>query len=276
MSLSNPTTKNPATRFIQWRGGADGGGRLTWYDKEAGEENEISLPFSFIVLDELNTITGYSESARSGFWSNEVRNMMTDELVVRTKAGIVARGLYGKISDQIKAKGAKYAKSVYIAFKDESGELVIGNVKIAGAALTQWIEFQKKFDVSQCAVFITDTPKKGKKGATTYFMPVFEGQNLNDNTKQQAIKLDEELQRYLTNYLQRKPDLDDNGTTEEDDEPEDDIHNIPGVDSPAKKADDVEIEDLDKASAGKETPAEDAKPAATTAAKPSNLKDVEF
>lgn len=263
MSLSNPQVKNPATRFMQWRGGEDGGGRVTWYDKEAEEEKEMKLPFSFIVLDELTTITGFSEKDHSGFWSNEVRNTMTDELVVRTKAGIVARGLYGKISESIKAKGAKYATSVYIAFKDESGELVIGNFKVAGAALTAWIEFKKKFDVSQCAVYLNDKPKKGKKGSTTYFIPVFEGQELGDATKKAAIRLDEDLQRYLNTYLSRKPDIEETVDTDDDDIEIEDIHDIEGLDKPAEP----------------ETPAEAPAPAAApkeTGDKTINLKDVPF
>ena len=51
MSFSNPTAKNPATRFMQWRGGEEGGGRVTWYDKENQEEREVQLPVSLIVLD---------------------------------------------------------------------------------------------------------------------------------------------------------------------------------------------------------------------------------
>lgn len=222
MSLSRPQAKNPATRFMQWKGGAekisetvDGkkseryeGGKLTWYDKEAKEDVEVKLPFSFMVLDSLHTVTGYSESSRSGFWANEVRNLKTETLVVKTKQGsgvrTVASGTYDQIKDEIKSQGGKYTQSVYIAFKDDSGELAIGHLKISGAALTAWIEFQKKFDISKCAVFITDEPKLEKKGSNYYFSPVFDGQNMSESSKSAAVKLDEELQRYLDTYLSRK------------------------------------------------------------------------
>lgn len=283
MSLSNPQAKNPATRFMQWRGGNEGGGRVTWYDKEAEEEKEVALPFSFIVLDELSTITGFSESDHSGFWSNEVRNLQRESLVVRTSAGIRARGRYSDISDEIKSKGAKYAKSVYIAFKDEQGELQIGNIKIAGAAMTAWIDFQKKFDVSKCAVFITETPKRAKKGSNYYYVPVFEGQNMSEATKQEAVKLDEELQQYLNNYFQRKPDLEPQGAEEVDDGPEDDGKTDTPTPAEQPKADDVEIEDLDKTedAAGDEEEKSPEKPkAASKKSSASNpkipLKDVPF
>jgi hypothetical protein len=285
MSLSKPQLKNPAVRFMQWRGGEEGGGRLTWYDKENQQEVEIELPFSFIVLDELTTLTGFNDTQQSGYWSNEVRNS-NGILVARTKQGIQARGTYQKIKE-MGLNGLKFAQSVYVAFKDEeTGELVIGNIKLFGAAFSAWVDFKKKFDISQCAVYITDEPKRAKKGRNIYFIPVFEGQNLNDETKNAAVKLDEELQRYLNTYLQQRPDEDDGGATEEDDEPEDDIHNIPGVDKPAEPAkkaakEDVSIENLDEAGSDDDDeeddePAPAPKKAKAAAKKPGNLKDVAF
>lgn len=280
MSLSNPQIKNPATRFLQWRGGAEAfkeggktrheGGRVTWYDKEAQEENEVALPFSFIVLDEMTTITGYSEKDQSGFWSNEVRNLSTDKLVVKTKSGTVAAGLYGDISDLIKSKGAKYAQSVYIAYKDDDGELAIGNIKIAGAALTAWIEFKKRFDISQCAVFITDEPKLEKKGTNYYFSPVFEGQNMSDATKAEAVKLDEELQKYLNTYFSRKPEAED--LIEEDDDVEEDDAEIEDVNAK------VELPPQEDDTAEEEAPAPKKKAVAKKPADDGkiNLADVPF
>lgn len=297
MSFSNPQAKNPAQRFIQWRGGAENngtkdepdwvGGRLTWYDKENQEEVEIPLPFSFIVLDELTTLTGFNEGQMSGYWSNEVRDSNAT-LVARTKQGVQARGSYAKIKE-MGLSGLKYAQSVYIAFKDETGELAIGNIKMAGAAMSAWIDFKKRFDIEQCAVYITDEPKQAKKGRNVYFIPVFEGQNINDETRKKVTALDEELQKYLTTYLRRKPEDDDADATDEDDGPTndapadsgaikpEDIPDFDGDKKPAPKKEDVQIEDLDAKSA--EEP-EEAKPAAakkeTVAKKPSNLKDVEF
>lgn len=253
MSRSRPTAKNPATRFMQWKGGAekisetvDGkkseryeGGKLTWYDKEAQTDVEVQLPFSFLVLDTLHTVTGYSESNRSGFWSNEVRNLKNETLVVKTKQGsgvrTVAKGTYDQIKDEIKSQGGKYTQSVYIAYKGEGGDLVIGHIKISGAALTAWIEFQKKFDINKCAVFITDEPKLEKKGSNYYFSPVFDGQNVSDATEAEAQKLDDELQRYLDTYLSRKPDEDDVYATSVDELEEDEDDAETTSDEPAEE-----------------------------------------
>ena len=277
MSFSNPTAKNPATRFMQWRGGEDGGGRVTWYDKEAQAEQEVTLPFSFIVLDELTTLTGFNDNIKQGYWSNEVRNS-NDTLVLKNKNGVVDRGTYQEIKSK-NHSGMKFAQSVYVAFKDESGELAIGNIKLFGAAFSAWIDFKKKFDIEQCAVYITDEPKAAKKGSNRYFVPVFEGQNINDNTRKQVVALDEELQKYLNTYLQRKPDDSDNGASAEDDSPKTyattaEELNAQGEDKPAEKKPDVEIEDLDAKAA---EPAKEEKPAEkATAPKAGKLKDVAF
>lgn len=207
MSLSRPNIKNPAVRFMQWRGGEAGGGKVQYYDKETEENVDVPLPFTFLVLDELNTISGFNDNEKSSYWSNEVRNLMTDEFTVRTKSGVKARGKYAELGD-VKSRGAKYAKSVYIAYKDETGEMIISNLRLMGAALTAWIEFQKKFDVSKCAVSIT-AAKKAKKGATTYFMPIFEGREMSDTTRNEAIRLDVQLQAYLDSYFVRQPDMDE-------------------------------------------------------------------
>lgn len=292
MSLSNPQVQNPAKHFFQWKGGAEAfkengktkheGGKVVYYDKEAQENVEMPLPFSFIVLDELATITGFSEKEQSGFWSNEVRDLSKEKLVVKTKGGTVASGLYSNISESIKSKGAKYAISAYIAFKDEDGELAIGNIKISGAALTAWIEFKKRFDISQCAVFITDEPKLEKKGTNYYFSPVFEGQNMSEATRNEAVKLDEELQRYLNTYFSRKPEADDLVTAEDEIAAEEDAEeNERLADEAAEEAGKIELpaeNDDDEDDEEEEAPTPKKKAAVKKPAddKKINLADVPF
>jgi hypothetical protein len=196
MSRSQPTVKNPATKFLSWAGGK---GNLVHWDKEESKEIEEKLPFTFMVLDELTTIAGYSDEDQSGFWSNEVRSTTTDELTVRTSKGIREVGNYKDIKDSLKSRGAKYAKSVYIAYKD-GDHLVMGNFKVYGAALTAWIDLSKKANVYNTAVVLKGKTEE-KKGATTYFVPVFETTTISDDTNKEAIALDVELQKYLSNYF---------------------------------------------------------------------------
>jgi len=216
MSRSNKTLRSPVTRYFTWKGAE---GKIVYYDKEAGKNIEVPFPFGFLVLDELSTIAGFHKPSNSGFRSNEVRDMREESLFVRNRQGIVAKGLYEEIKDEIKSKGAKYAKSIYIAYKDDTNELAIGNLQVSGAALTAWIEFGKKFNVEVVAVNITDA-KAEKNGATDYFTPVFAGQDASEASDRAAEQLDKELQPYLGN---RSKATDRDAVLHEDHDDEDDI-----------------------------------------------------
>jgi hypothetical protein len=263
MSFSNPTVKSPVTRYFQWNGGEKAGGTISHYDKDAKENIIVEYPFTFIVLDELNAITGFSDADHGGFWSNEVRNMKNDELVVRTKSGVKARGYYENIKDSIKSLGAKYAKSIYIAYKDDSGEFAIGNLKVAGAALTAWIEFNKQYDTQKYAAVLTGSTQ-AKKGATVYFVPDFTGMTISGDTATNASRLDKVLQRYLDISLARR-----------DSEPvdEEDIDDVDNVDE-ADSAPEEEETKLDLA----EIPFDDPKTETETKVEPKDtgIKDVQF
>ncbi len=71
MSRSNPTelAPNPATKFFDWNGAE---GFFYYFDKNKGDKGEkvaISLPFTFLVLDCLSTIKGFSDADQKGFYS---------------------------------------------------------------------------------------------------------------------------------------------------------------------------------------------------------------
>ena len=200
MSRSNNTEQQAiATRYLEWSGSE---GKMKYYDKSTKENVLVDLPFTFTVLDILHTITGYSDTDESGFWSNEVKNIQTDELTVQTKKNKYPPMVYGKMAD-ILNRGAKYAQSVYIAFKDESDTLVIGNLKLYGSAIGSWIEFRKKSDVYKVGCKIVSAEPK-KKGKTDYFEPVYKEVQISDGTNTEAIELDKRLQEYLSIYFGRK------------------------------------------------------------------------
>lgn len=195
MSRSNPTPTNPARRFFKWSGSK---GELGYYDKEKQQEIPVTLPFTFLVLDQLATITGFCELDASQYWSNEVRSVAKEELTVRTSKGTKQVGLYKELAD-VRSSGAKYAKSIYIAYQ-EDGEFVIGNFKASGAALTAWIELSNKHAVGNGKVALTGS-EEAKKGATTYYVPTFEWLHAEADEDRAAIELDKELQIYLSQYL---------------------------------------------------------------------------
>lgn len=197
MSLSKPTNTNtnPAVKFFQWSGDE---GRIKYYDKQKGENVFLDLPFKFIKLDTLSTVTGYSDADNSGFWSNEVRSIKSEEFIVKTKNGIRKEGLWSDIGEGLKAQGAKFASSVYIAYINEDDKLELCNIKFYGSSITQWIEFLK---ISRDPGVVLTDATQAKKGKTVYYTPVFEPLNITDEQLEEAIELDKDLQIYLDSYF---------------------------------------------------------------------------
>jgi hypothetical protein len=197
MSRSNNTEIiNPAVRFFEWSGEE---GLVKYYDKEKKEQIKLGLPFQFLVLDALSTISGYSDADKSGYWSNEIRDLKTELFVVRTKKGKQFEGTYAQLPSA-GLVGVKYAQSVYIAFKDENGISQIGNIKMMGSSLGAWIDFRKKAKIFDLAITITGSVK-AKKGSTVYFVPTFETSEPSSNDNSIAVDLDKELQIYLKAYF---------------------------------------------------------------------------
>lgn len=202
MSRSQPALTNPATRFFDWKGGT---GVLSFYDKEQQKSIPVPLPFEFLVLDELSTITGYNKAEESGYWSNEVRSTIKEDLTVRTKKGVQYIGKYKNDQGIVQMpKGASYTKSIYIAYKTKNG-YEIGNIKASGSALSAWIEFGNEHIVANGKVVMT----KGAKQTSPvgdFYAPVFEYVHATPEEDAVAIDLDKELQIYLSQYLAAKPE----------------------------------------------------------------------
>jgi hypothetical protein len=239
MSLSNPTLTNPAQHFFKWAGSI---GKLQWWDKENEKNVEVRLPFEFIVLDQLGTITGYNKAAKTGFWSNEVRNTRKEEFTVRSKGGVVYTGFYKNEQGIVQVpKGAEYAQSIYIAHKI-GDEWVIGNIKASGSARSAWFDFTKAHAVDTGKI----TMEKGEaQTAQTgdFYPPVFKWHKWTPEEYEAAVALDKELQIYLSQYL---------SAPKEDDEPAAD-DNFDDV----GKATPEQIADYEDRKAKKKAPAED-------------------
>lgn len=213
MSRSQPTLTNPAKRFMKWSGSK---GTLSYYDKENQTEVEVKLPFTFLVLDQLATITGYSDQDESSYWSNEVRSVAKEQLTVKTSKGIKEVGLYKDLMER--SKGAKYAKSVYVAYDTGTDEgYVIGNLKLFGAALTAWIEFSKRCANVELGKISLTGSEEAKKGTTVYRTPTFEWAASGADEDSIALELDKELQVYLSQYLNPRPNLFDRIEEPQDD-----------------------------------------------------------
>lgn len=211
MSLSNPTNNlpNPCKRWFEWNGEK---GSLRWFDKEKKENVEVSIPFQFILLDRLNTISGWHNNSESNIYSNEIRSTLNESLVVKSFKMLepIATGFYSDIKDKVKANGGKFTINLYIAFTNEGGELELGSLRVHGAAMSAWINFENDKTVRPLI------DKKGIKIASTlhgekgtgkkkieWEAPVFELADVPSEVIDDATGIDRALQTYLAAYFKR-------------------------------------------------------------------------
>lgn len=201
MSLSNPTPKNPAVKFIDWSGSK---GQFKYYDKEKEENVFFDDDIYIIPLDELSTIKGYDDDNNCGFFSNEVKYLAKEILHVRSfKGGSVAKGLY---SDIKLPTGCKFAKSVYavmITGGKENTKLELVNFQFFGSSLGSWIDARINVDSGE-VLKLSSSDVSLKKGQTIYFQPGIQKMKKRQDILDKCIEIDKDLQVYLKGYLTRE------------------------------------------------------------------------
>lgn len=203
MSRSNPTDNapHPCTRWIEWDGS---NGEFRYYDKEQKKNVSIGDGLTFILLDQLATIKGWHDASESGIFSNEIRDIQQDVLVVKAfKGGTLAEGTYKPIRDKIIAHGGHFTANLYSAIKIDD-ELAIASIQFKGAALSVWMEFSKKnrADLYKKAVRCKGFTE-GKKGKIVFRTPVFSLAEVSPETDSKALDCDRVLQEFLKSYFSR-------------------------------------------------------------------------
>lgn len=205
LDLNGDKPKNPAKYFLEWVSDEKCFQYYKKYNEDEikngvkGENIKVPLPVKFLVLDTLSTIKGWDDNGVSSYWSNEVKNINTDILIVRTKKGIVAKGLYNDLKGNKNCNGIKYCQSVYIAIK-ENNEYILANIQFKGSALGEWIEYRKNNNIFKDAIEIA-TSVEATKGKTTYNKPVFKKIKASQEVEDKAIELTKELQEFLKQYF---------------------------------------------------------------------------
>lgn len=166
-AFSQPTT-NPAGKFFEWKSNEK---TFVYFDKDTKTNVSIELPFKFLVLDELHTIKGWNDATESGIYSNEVKFISRDEMIVKPfKGNEIARGLYKDIKEKAKAAGGHYVKSIYIMLEDGS----IANLQLKGAACQAWGDFTAKSKTRLVDEWVSVVGfDEAKKGSVKYTTPIF-------------------------------------------------------------------------------------------------------
>jgi len=209
-ALGGETTKNPCTKFLQWKSNDQ---CFSYYDKEKAENVQVPLPLKFLTLKQLQSVKGWSDALSGQIISNEVEFIGTQEINAvcyhkklkgePTKTTI-AKGLYKDIKDAIVSAGAKYHKSIYVMLEDNT----LANLQLKGASVKEWGDFfnRNKSRLADEWVEVA-TAKAGKKGAVKFWTPEFKFQSsITDEQVLSADAIFEELDTYLQQYL-KKPTI---------------------------------------------------------------------
>ena len=161
-------SERPATKYLEW---ASEEKSFKYYDKSEKKNILVGLPLRFLVLKEFHTVKGWDDKSQSGIYSNEVPNIGTDPLEVKAfKGGLIAKGIYKEIKEQIHASGGHYVKSIYAMTED--GEVV--NFQLKGSAVQEWGEaFNKCRNRFADEWVICEGADDRKKGRVNYSVPVF-------------------------------------------------------------------------------------------------------
>ena len=204
MSRSNPHegSPNPSVRWFEWNGEKGG---VRYYDKDAKKNVDAGEAFTFMLLDQLGKVGGWHNDSDSGIYSNEVKDIRQELLVVKSfKGGILAEGLYKDIKHKVNAAGGYYVANLYIAFKHDGGALKIGALRFKGAALSAWMDFVKthRGDAYKNAIQINGFTE-GQKGRVIYRGPTFTTVTLSAASNDAAVALARELQEWLKGYFAR-------------------------------------------------------------------------
>lgn len=158
--------EKPASMYLEWSSNDKA------FKHWNGSENVlIELPLKFAVLKEMHTVKGWHDKSESGIYSNEVKNIGSEILEVKSfKGGTLVKGIYKEVKDLIQNAGGKYYKSIYAMLED--GTII--NIAIKGSAVKSWGEFigSAKSKLVTNWVEVNES-LDGKKGSIKFSTPVF-------------------------------------------------------------------------------------------------------
>ena len=204
------TNPNPTKRFLEWKSTKK---TFSYYDKEASENVEVSLPMKFLFIQQYHTVKGFHDASNSGIFSNEVSFIGKEPMNVRSfKGGPIASGLYSDIKMKVGAAGGNYHKSIYVMLEDGT----LANISLKGSAVAKWSEFLEinKHLTDNQWIEVSGADAQ-KKGSVSYFTPTFVmGKAL---TKNEAMNVDgvvNTLSNYLTAYFDKSEEVSEPKTIE--------------------------------------------------------------
>lgn len=226
-AFSSPK-ENPATKFLNWKSNEK---CFTYYDKSTKENVDVQLPLKFVVLDQLSSVKGWSDSLNGKIISNEVKFISKETITAKcyhknakgdNVTTEIAKGLYNEIKDKVNSVGAKYHKSIYIMLTDGT----LANIQLKGASVKDWADFSNKNrNRLPDEWIVVEKAVDMKKGAVKFSVPAFKFESsLTDDESNQADHCFDELEAYLKTYLTKsEPNIEEIEVIDEEIVSDDDL-----------------------------------------------------
>tara|TARA_R110002012_G_scaffold287972_1_gene480567 strand:+ start:975 stop:1652 length:678 start_codon:yes stop_codon:yes gene_type:complete len=211
--LDRPTQKsvNPTSKFLEWKSEQQ---KFSYYDKENKQNVFVDLPLTFLVLEEYHTIKGFSDADQTGIFSNEVLQIGSQEIEVKTfKGRTIAKGIYKEIKTIVNNSGGNYHKSLYVVTKE--GELL--NISFKGAVVSKWSDFVAKgaFKRLKDEWVTIDSAEEHQKGRVKYSTPNFKfNVSLSDKEFDMVSEVANEFSEYINGYLNKSDEVEDKNSDE--------------------------------------------------------------
>lgn len=203
----NPTNegpKNPSAFFLQWKSKPKA---FAYYDKEKQKDVSMPMPLTFIPVYRCFSIRGYNHKKNKTYISNEIKDLNTDVLVVKSYNNVTKenkieyKGLYSEIKPDLD-QNCKFTISLYAGIKNKKGDMVLVNLQINGAGLHHWFDFAQKNDIWAGGVKVAKTTVE-TTGDVNYNAPVYEMTAISKEDDTAAGKLQKMITDYLNGYFAR-------------------------------------------------------------------------
>ena len=191
--------EKPATMYLEWSSNEK---CFKYWNNQDKENVLVQLPFTFLVLKEMHTVKGWHDKSQSGIYANEVKNISSETIEVKSfKGGLLAKGIYKEIKEIINNVGGNYVKSIYAM--TTTGEVI--NIALKGAAVQEWGEAFNKGRSRMADEWITVAAADDrKKGSVKYSVPLFAfNKSLNDVENKLADVAYEKLESALSSRGER-------------------------------------------------------------------------
>ena len=161
-----------------------------YWDNEKSENVNVPMPLKFLVLTNSTKFGGFSDETWKFIWSNEIQNLKTEVLTVRSDNQVLWVWTYYEIKDAMASKWAKYCSVLYAYL---NWELV--KFELIGSSLSSYIEAKIKAK----SFVLCDEVWSAKKWIVEYSFPIFkncdESVSMEDFNK--ACEFSEQVEEYF-------------------------------------------------------------------------------